>query len=623
MRKYLHFKRLIALSFFALACVGVNAETISGGVMTINGSSDIPQNAPSSTITKIVLTGDFTTGWSSGWLQNNPDDPTKNSVTEIDMSAANMSYTTATHSGTDWTASNGWRFTGFKNLQTITWPTAGNITVIPGYAFDNCGIEVVHIPGYIQVICTQAFNEPSNADYIKAIYFDKWEGHESEVNMSIGRQAFSNCYALRDVYIETEGTITAENNAFPHWDTYSHGDPNRNKATLHFPQSQIEAYVNVSHVLTEAIASDNGRFQAWLVEHYDLAGNERNGFYEFVSNGTNQVDTLDWGDVFLRTYSISGMEGYAQVVPPGAKAYIVNSITTDATTKVSTMKLKKVNIIPNGTGVIIFGGSNGESAKGKKILKMMVVKYDGQQFDMSNGSGNKNYLTASANSENRKPYLQPYSSRDGHNYRDFVMAKFSKADAGKEYKAKNGNYGNPSSDIEGTGLALNDWVGFFRSKPGNIDLNKAYLHLDNADFSDEDFKDCGEIVIEVDDQLDENSTGLTGEWYRLEYQSGTTDAVSEDNMKAVGYWYKGKNGDKILWKDSWGIRRMPSDFICAKYNGELEDEDWMEMLEGQATGISTLNAEDTTGDIYTLQGVKVNNPTKGVFIKNGKKYIVK
>lgn len=47
----------------------------------------------------------------------------------------------------------------------------------------------------------------------------------------------------------------------------------------------------------------------------------------------------------------------------------------------------------------------------------------------------------------------------------------------------------------------------------------------------------------------------------------------------------------------------------------------------EATGIGAVeaNAEETNGDIYTLSGVKVNkaNLTKGIYIVNGKKYIVR
>ncbi len=50
-------------------------------------------------------------------------------------------------------------------------------------------------------------------------------------------------------------------------------------------------------------------------------------------------------------------------------------------------------------------------------------------------------------------------------------------------------------------------------------------------------------------------------------------------------------------------------------------------VDGETTGINSaeISSEETTGDIYTLSGVKVNKAdlTKGIYIMNGKKYIVK
>lgn len=42
------------------------------------------------------------------------------------------------------------------------------------------------------------------------------------------------------------------------------------------------------------------------------------------------------------------------------------------------------------------------------------------------------------------------------------------------------------------------------------------------------------------------------------------------------------------------------------------------------TGINDINAEKENEDVYyNLRGEKVNNPTKGIYIKNGKKYLLK
>ena len=49
------------------------------------------------------------------------------------------------------------------------------------------------------------------------------------------------------------------------------------------------------------------------------------------------------------------------------------------------------------------------------------------------------------------------------------------------------------------------------------------------------------------------------------------------------------------------------------------------MIDGSTTGISEIDSAETAGDgaYYTLQGVKVENPTKGLYIHNGKKVIIK
>ena len=50
----------------------------------------------------------------------------------------------------------------------------------------------------------------------------------------------------------------------------------------------------------------------------------------------------------------------------------------------------------------------------------------------------------------------------------------------------------------------------------------------------------------------------------------------------------------------------------------------MESLGGESTGISNVGVnEDNSGDYYTLQGVKVAQPQKGIYIQNGKKVIIK
>ena len=112
--------------------------------------------------------------------------------------------------------------------------------------------------------------------------------------------------------------------------------------------------------------------------------------------------------------------------------------------------------------------------------------------------------------------------------------------------------------------------------------------------------------------------------YRAEFKAGqAVDIYNEEEMKAKGYWYK-SNDDKILWTDDWGVRNLASGFSMAKFSGEPvfqidEDEDGVVTLIVPGSMIDVEEA----GDYYNLQGVKVSHPTKGIYVKNGKKVVIK
>ncbi|MDY6438143.1 MAG: hypothetical protein SPK85_03395 [Prevotella sp.] len=49
------------------------------------------------------------------------------------------------------------------------------------------------------------------------------------------------------------------------------------------------------------------------------------------------------------------------------------------------------------------------------------------------------------------------------------------------------------------------------------------------------------------------------------------------------------------------------------------------MAEGETTGISTVKmaADSKDGEWYDLSGRRVGQPAKGIFVKNGKKIVIK
>jgi hypothetical protein len=57
---------------------------------------------------------------------------------------------------------------------------------------------------------------------------------------------------------------------------------------------------------------------------------------------------------------------------------------------------------------------------------------------------------------------------------------------------------------------------------------------------------------------------------------------------------------------------------------EIEFRTRAEIAADEA-GLTTTAADEYKGDgkIYNLQGIRVDNPTQGIYIQNGKKFVVK
>ena len=82
-----------------------------------------------------------------------------------------------------------------------------------------------------------------------------------------------------------------------------------------------------------------------------------------------------------------------------------------------------------------------------------------------------------------------------------------------------------------------------------------------------------------------------------------------------------------------GVKSVDFETIWGQGHTEAEDSGsassnfiaWVqECASDYTTGISTIATEPMHGDaIYDLQGRRVNKPTKGIFIHNGKKVVIK
>lgn len=661
MKKTALCKRLLALFVCVFAFVSASAQ-VSGNTLTItkdNVTKNLSDFGDLSNVTTIKLVGDFPNGWNSGILPGSA--AWKSQITSIDLSAANFSATTETVTGerpsTQHSISNSWTFEGFTNSNlTITWPTKSSITVLPEKAFYGCGMQSVTIPSSVVTIGKFAFGtcrnlqsvtftEPTSVQYLlescfketgltsisipgtvkeiqtmafqnsgaqsplTSIHFKEAKVNgESIVDMKIATDAFNNNFKILDVYIETMGTITAEADAFPKDITYGQTNPNNPMATLHFPDEKVSLYANLEHELKPSDIATDAAFQVWLNDHNTKATEVHNGFYQFVNNGSSSSGTPIEGRVVLRTFSHATID---YIMPKGAKAFIVTSVSSDDNGKTYKLNLKKVDVIPAGTGVIIYGGTNTKAPDGvNNTLSMTAVNYTGTAFTRTSlYQGEKNLLVGSSSVNGvacNGVEIYPYEMENGViAWRNFVLSKFSKSDSGKAYLA--------SPNHAGTG----DFFGFFRTKHGTIGSGKAYLRLSATEFPK---STGGEVIVP---QIPVGNYGCYE--YRKEYKAGTENTImTESEMQQKLYWYtkQDDSDSKILWENDWGVRNLDSSFTMAKFDGEpfIEIEE-----EGVATLIvpSSMVEIADTESYYTLQGVKVSNPSKGVYVKNGKKVVIK
>ena len=570
-------------------------------------------------------------------------------------------------------------FNSNTSLKNVSLPEG--LVVIGDNAFYQTGLESVSIPGSVELIDYKAFSECAS---IAKISFEESDANHHMLVRKESFFFNEEC-PLRDIYINTSAMIDCENEAFDYKVTWGHGDVTRDLCTLHFKTEVADHYANLSHPLTPEIAKDAGRFHQWLGDHYDFAANPgANGWWELINNGT--IDDPDdpgmvKGKKFLRTYSDYH---YDRIVPAGVKAYIVKGLKKN-TDGDYCLDLLQILVIPKRTGVILYGEANSKDENDNPILSMSLceiangVPLRRDYWDYLQGEDAnmlKNYLwptcvemapdaykeegyyyyhldedgnllkkdgyywidvkTRNVLREATAPFkVQPYNEQkgfvtpdesqyyfahyNGENlngfFRNFYMARYSTTNSGKAYKAQNNN------TIE------SDFVSFFRAKKNStIKPGMAYLHLKADEYKD---AQGGEVIINPDTDT-ERYEGMMS--YQVEFNKTTGDPITP---AVSGYWVlnlpENSPRPNMDWdrEDNWGNRDLVTKkpegqgakFIAVNFAGEPEI---IENGDGTATMIvpSSMVEDVDTGVYYNLQGVKVTNPSKGVYIKNGKKVVL-
>ena len=183
-----------------------------------------------------------------------------------------------------------------------------------------------------------------------------------------------------------------------------------------------------------------------------------------------------------------------------------------------------------------------------------------------------------------------FPPQNGHtwDFRNFGMGRFSKTESGKKYAA------NEEGGIK------SDYEGFFRLKKGTMGEGKAYLRLAADEYDDPEGGEA--LVIEDED-------------FNKEYE-GNNLAYSE-------LWWDGR-----VWKASttydWGNRDANNNIDKKEYFVKFKGEPVIVENGDDATLILSPETQHEGGCYFTLQGVRIQNPTQsGIYIKDGKKIYVK
>lgn len=130
--------------------------------------------------------------------------------------------------------------------------------------------------------------------------------------------------------------------------------------------------------------------------------------------------------------------------------------------------------------------------------------------------------------------------------------------------------------------------------------------LEGGDYTVSLSNEVGTSVLGDSNYLHPSSEAMTGDnlFYRLTMHNDTQ----------IGYWWGAENGAAFNLGANKAYLAVPS-------RTSVKANLWFGGVETSISAPEALNAEN--GVIYNLNGQRVSSATKGIYIKNGKKYFVK
>lgn len=495
-------------------------------------------------------------------------------------------------------------FNGISTLKTVNFDDDCKITVLPNAVFRETGITSLVIPSSIELIESEAFHTCQSLETVTFV-------NTNPNPLVIKNNAFQQSDHIKDIYLNVnpaERKLICEYNAFDYHSMEGQTAEGSEMATLHFAEENFDYYAGA---WKKGMAFD----QSGLNGIKDGVSNAGGNYIEAptqsegaITGGYSQIDNNSDGFYHPDNYPntkyapANGWQQFATTASPREvvfKGYVYMTYSTDKACSLpkGLIPFRVTDYVQAGTDPV-----SGKTINGRLVLKMIdqvptetgVLLISTDQYVVTDETSiSKIYLGDPIGTPT--PFPHEEIDTDKLNY---LVPAVSGVKVGPVSK---GPYsGNNSFELKGTSdfdhrnfIMRKDTHQFVRTQKGTMANNRAFLSLPITKFTNDN----------------EKATEGPNPWNTKAGDAfNTYDETSTDPDSNTG------NAKTTLFFE----------YDVEKYGMIWPLAQKEDVTDGIDEVVSNSNAERVQQGIFTLQGVKVDTPTtKGIYIVNGKKVIIK
>lgn len=496
-----------------------------------------------------------------------------------------------------------------QHLTTVTFQDGCKIRTLPNSVFKDTGIRNLSVPSSVELIEAEAFSSCQSLETVTFV-------NTNPNPLVIKNNAFQQSDHIKDIYLNVnpkDRLLICEYNAFDYHSMEGQTAEGSEMATLHFAEKNFDYYAGewkkgMAFSQSELnsfkdgieIKDDQGNViyvkpntqdpNAWSPNGYaaiESYGDRVDGYYHDTNNWNTKYAPANGWQQFAKTASDREIEIIGNVymtystdkpysLPKGIVAFRVTDYkeaTTDANgkTKYGRLVLKMIDQVPTETGMLLIS-TDQYVVKNTTDISVFF-------FGDPVGTPAKYHYTMGEAGDATSNYLAPA-------VHGIAVGPVSQGKPNAETGEIN---------VDGRPFTHRNFIlrksdhRFVRTTKGTMPDNRAFLSLPKELFTNDN---------ETADEGPNPWNTKAGDAF-ITYDETSTEPGS--NAKTNLFFEYDVEEYGMIWP-------------------LIKDEG----PSGITTGIKNMNLETVQEGIYTLQGVKVSAPsTKGIYIVNGKKVIIK